>query len=375
MKKNLFLQITLAVVVLCAAIFLFVYANREGKQDKIFEQATEEVDFGGEMLAYQNLSGTTALMEMLFPKIVENMIAKNEKLTPEQIEITKGISANLLKLLDIRSFQAVAASSNQVDKNIFVYKSSLVISPETTSILVNKSAENRPLKLYALPADTKIAFALQTDFAAIWQQIKKQMNDRNPVWQNIQDLKQQNIDIDAVLNSLQGEMSLVIAGTPDRLRFKAELPDRTGAVANLLQQFLPAAPGSNKTEIPIAANLTVNIMYKTGKVCFVSGNYQSGNGKALKANAKLASMLKYLPEEGTGYILMNIQQSDIDIAHLLLSIYQPELRKTVNLSPFAFIGIDRKFAHGTAGTIVSDFSIPQLQSGMPMMMMNIMFNQ
>ena len=74
MKKNLFLQITLAVVVLCAAIFLFVYANREDKQDKIFEQATEEVDFGGEMLAYQNLSGTTALMEMLFPKIVENMM-------------------------------------------------------------------------------------------------------------------------------------------------------------------------------------------------------------------------------------------------------------------------------------------------------------
>ena len=73
--------------------------------DPYFDQATKYVDFGGETLSYHNTTAISAELNSQLPEICMGFCKDNKSAV-----LASDISKLLLRLLDLPSFRAVAAS-------------------------------------------------------------------------------------------------------------------------------------------------------------------------------------------------------------------------------------------------------------------------
>ena len=88
----------------------------------IFNTAVKEVDMGGEMLTYQNLTRITDFAQNELPPLITAMVAEQSQLPPQVNAMLKERLDLIWKMLDLNAFKAVAASSVEIAPDLFVAK-------------------------------------------------------------------------------------------------------------------------------------------------------------------------------------------------------------------------------------------------------------
>ncbi len=348
--------------------------------DPYFHTAIKNVDMNGEMLNYRNLTAVTAFVQNELPDIFIRVMESSGKaqLAPQDKAAWRERGNFILNLLNLTSFKAVAASSVKISPDLYVAKNSLVIAPESKSILLNKNVKNKPLDYMSLPADTRLALAGEIDLGSAWQQIKlAAAKSADPETRQIitsaEALKMQGFDLDALFSALNGRFSVLLAGDDAlTMRFKVELPDKNGALSALLKRFLPPAPGSNQAALPLPmpSGVPPMVIYAENTVILASdAAVLAKPAQTLASLPKFREFAKHLPPQGCSYIVCNIPQGATDTVNMLTSL-NPDMPK-LELKPFAFIAVGRATESGSADTVVSDFSFAQLdiaylKSFMPM---------
>ncbi|MCI5780038.1 MAG: hypothetical protein MR051_09560 [Lentisphaeria bacterium] len=344
--------------------------------DPFFHTAVKHVDTGGEMLMYQNLTTMMFVLDRQLPNFLIQLAAADEdgKVSPELVK--KGADV-AMKLLDLMSFRAMAASSSEVAHRRFVYKSFTVISPESRSVLVNREAKNRPVNVLDLPFDTRFALSLDIAPGAVWQQVKAEIAAAaTPELSNlvsaVESLKEEGIDVDSLLGSMSGELFILITGDSlENLGVRIDLPDRDGKLGAQLKTILPPAEGSNAAplQLPVPAGAP-QVVYAPGKVQLVSDmKMLAAPEKTLAKRAVYAKYAKFLPAEGTDYFVVDIPKSLTDLGNTLIEA-QSEGTMALRLKPLFFAAVNRRTPEGIAGVAVSNFSLFRLQSTLPLAQMS-----
>lgn len=343
--------------------------------DPFFHTAVKHVDTGGEMLMYQNLTTMMFVIDRQLPNFLIQLAAADEdgKVSPELVK--KGADV-AMKLLDLMSFRAMAASSSEVAPRRFVYKSFTVISPESRSILVNREAKNRPVNVLNLPFDTRFALSLDIAPGAMWQQVKAEIAaaaapELNDLVSTVEALKDEGIDVDALLGSLSGELFILVTGDSlENLGVRIDLPDRDGKLSAQLKTFLPPAEGSNAAplQLPVPVGAP-QVVYAPGKVQIVSDmKMLAAPEKTLAQRAVYAKYAKFLPAEGTDYFVVDFPKSLTDLGNTLIEA-QVEGTVPLRLKPLFFAAVNRRTPEGISGVAVSNFSLFRLQSTLPLVQM------
>lgn len=339
--------------------------------DPYFQTAIKEVDMGGEMLTYKNLDAATAFIQNEVPSIIIRTIASSGKnqLTPQfQTALQERLNF-IFDLLDLSSFQAVAASSVKLSPTLFVAKNALVISPRSQSILLNRNVKNIPLDYMTLPADTRLAVCAGIDLGATWQQIKAAAAksadpETRAILTSAENLKQQGFDLDAIFASLNGKFSLLLAGNDAlSMRFKVEIPDKNGALSQLLKNFMPPVAGSNQASLPVPmpSGVPPVMIYARNSVVLASdASVMAKPAQTIAQLPKFREFARHLPQNGCAYMICNIPQGATETVNMLLSL-NPDLPE-FDLQPFAFAAVGRATSSGRADVIVSDFSLAQIDT-------------
>lgn len=338
--------------------------------DPYFKQATGHVDFGGESLTYNNISGLMAKLNSGLPDIC-SALSGDEKTSARSRDLLN----LLIKLWDLKSFRAVATSSLQAAPDVFVYKQALIVAPESNSILLSLNEKNHPLDWQNLPADTRLAVSTALDIPRTWERIKLELAaSGNPDMQAhmmaIEMLKSQGIDLDELLNSVRGNFSLLVTGdTINAWNIKISIPDIKGNISAQLKNDFPPAPGSNFFEMP-AAGRRFRLIYSDKAVVIVSDpKLLAPPAQKLGSLPKFREYAKYLPADGCGYYIIDIPQAWTDF------FSQINQNPALKFKPFSFVAVSSKIPDGEKMTAVSDFSFIQAQFSVIMMNLKMLKNR
>ncbi|MBE6400399.1 MAG: hypothetical protein E7041_09715 [Lentisphaerae bacterium] len=324
--------------------------------DPYFDQATKHVDFGGEMLSYQNTSAISAELNSQLPEICAGFCKDDNSAV-----LASDISKLILRLLDLSSLRAVAVSSKQIAPDVFVFKQAVIFDPETKSILVNPANQNRMLTWQNLPADTRLALEIDLNIPHAWNRIKSEIAaSGNPDIQKLQtaldELKNNGVDLDQILDSATGRFSLLVTGNNlHDLNIRVVIPDQNNLISSKLKPVLPPRPDSNTFEIVLAAR-TIQVVYAEKSIVVVTDpKLLAAPERTLVSLPQFQQFAKQLPDSGCNYFIMNMPQDVMDFINLL----KPELH--LDLKPFSFVAIGSKIPGGEKLTVASDFSLVQMQ--------------
>ncbi len=343
-----------------------------------FNSSVKYVDAGGEFFYYSSNKAAIDMCNQYLPLILKTIWEKES-----YAAVANDALDSSLKLLNLGAFKAQAASSVEVAPGIFVAKAFSLTDMNAKSILIDPAAKNQPLNYLALPADTRVALKAQVNFAHIWNMLYDEVkNHPNPeikkLTADLDMIKQQyGVDAAAIACSIVGDLEILITGTTkENAAIKVVIPDKDGAVAALLQKFLPMTK-ENKAVIPVKEiGMNFTIIYGKGKITVVSDEkLLAAPVKTLASSPNFQKFAKYLPVSGNGYMIVDIPQELIDYLYKELDINEaPVSFKTLLdkiVKPIAIAAVFRVEKDGYYAVSASNFSLPQtvtMFQGLPVML-------
>ena len=348
-----------------AACGISLSALGANNSEAAFNATIKHLDMGGETLYYQNASGLHELVNNTIPKIV-TIATQDMPESAEKSAIINGVNS-LIKLINISAFKASGLSSKEIAPGLYDLKLFTLLDRSQKSILFQPVTAAKPLAWRNLPADTVLAFAGKIDLGYVWQMIYQEMlNNPDPMIKmfaaQIEPLKQSGIDVNAMLNSIRGELKFTVSASDmQSYAISVIIPDADGAVSAFMKRQLPP-PQGNKLTIPTPVG-NVDITYLRGKIKAIlkSAAYTPVAGK-LGYLPEFKAFSRFAPSKGNGYLVVS------GTTGLLNNIIRnlPEEAKVLqsmlsNIKPVAVLSVWHDTADGCKGEVFSTFSIPQLQ--------------
>lgn len=333
--------------------------SKSPEQQK-FEKTTKYVDAGGEAFLYTNTKGIEKFVNEKVPATVR-ILTKNSN--GEQDKMISAAVNSLLKLFNVKAFQAFAASSVDCGDNLYVHKQFLLIDKNEQSIFVNPTAKNEPVDWMNLPADTRFAFKGNVNFSHVWTMIKNEFNSNHPLYKDLASVLE-NQKVNASLKDFNGEVEFLLTG--DSLRnaaFSLVIPDASGKFLELAQDGLKHRLINNKAEFPIGRLMKLTIEFKENKMFL----YSKRAGETA-ANKKLADLPQYqkfakvLPKTGCGYVVADLPQS---VYNQIKAYFNNEGKVCelidLYLKPISAVAISTVEKDGCLTVSASNFSVAQVQ--------------
>lgn len=307
MKKFLCLLFSLS----CAVT---MFAAPDAAQ--IFRNTTRHVDLDGNNLLYINTTELGSMINALPGNIGKTVSALNEK--PENVDnIVKGAEI-ILKTLNLNALKAAASSEKQYKKDLFLSKSVLYFGKAAALPgLFNTSHYSNDLSLNAtlaeFPADVIAAVKfpcypeglfndLEKNIAATGNAKIKKLYEKAKA-----EIVKENIDTKAMLTSIGGNWSIVIAGNSEaNLRFTLTIPDHNGALTAYLKKVFPVAPKTpdrSLIQTPFK-EMKPAILYLDKKVVLTSNT--DLYAKVEKAFALPADFIRMLPANAASFKVVRL---------------------------------------------------------------------
>lgn len=359
MKKHLLLASFLSCV-FGATLFAAPAQNPAA----VFKAAVEQVDSCGEMLYYQNTAGVEKLLHKFIPDLL-NTALKDQPTAPT----INSAYNSLLNLINIKAIQAVASSSKEITPDLYVYKSFILIDKQQKSILIDPTAANAPVDWRSYPADTVVAVKGKINFPHIWQMIKDEIRKSpDPAIQSldmqIEMLKKTGIDIDAVMQALDGDLELLITFSNENFAIKLTIPDKNGKLTAWSKSFLPPQANSGRSAaMPIPGfSETVIALYQPGKIVLATDEKLFNKPEATLGDLpEFKNFNANLPASGNGVVILNLSGNLLNFIKNSLQTLPEVAQITAKIPPMALIAVSSTASNGEKYTCVSNFSIPQLQ--------------
>ena len=344
-----------------SAIAFSASAAPSANASEKFDKAIKQVDIGGEMLFYQNTDGIQNFFNKFVPGLLQSALKDNQAAPL----IIQGWNS-FYKMINLSAFEACAASSRQIENDLYVMKSFLLFDRQAKSLLFSPEIVNTPLYWQNFPANTIFAVKVRINLANFWKVIVNELqNSPDPTFQallmQIAMLKQSGMDVAAIISSVDGYLELIVAGNNiKKTAIKLEIPDKTGALSAVIKPLI----SQEKLNIPDFP-LEFKVSYAPGKVIFCS-NERVFSGKTAKLGnlpifKKFASQL---PAQGNGVVVFNLSPNLISQIKSVLAAESQLSILCKFLSPMALLGIQSSEPTGEKTVTASNFSITQAyQSG------------
>ncbi len=357
MKKNL---LSLLFIICSAAMPLAAQPANEARVK--FDATIKYVDAGGEMLHYQDNKAIADIFNKYLPPVLK-LIWADSSFAP---------SANcaldsLLKIINIKAFQAQAASSVEAAPGIYVAKSFTLTDMQAQSILIDPALKNQPLNFYDLPADTRVACKFQINLGHIWQLVYGEIKDSpdKEIKKLAVDLKHiketTGIDVAAIAAGINGEAEILLTGTNmDNAALKIVLPDKNGQLTALLQRFLP--PQQNNIASISTKIGDVFVIYEKGKIIAATDRKLfTVPAKRLADDPGFIRFAKDLPVDGCGFLYIDFSKDVIETVKKELDVPEDIMNIADNfIKPLTVVSVVRVEKDGYYQMAVSNISLAQL---------------
>lgn len=352
MKKHLLMTLCSIAVVCCTAGW-----DTIKKTDPYFEATIKNVDIGGEMLLYQNISKPM--------RSCDRMLKGLGKVADEKDPTTQSLFVAFAKMLDVTSFKAIAQSSVKVEKGVYLYKQFVLTRKNTKSILAGEALKNEKLDhmIASLPADTRLALHGNFNMVYLLKRLTEEFaaTGNKTLIDGLAKLRTQSkaegVDIDAWAESACGPMMLVISGElPQDLKVAIAISDKNGVLSGLLRkQYKPKENESSYpiTGIPIFPK--AQLVYSEGCILLVSDPaILAKPAKMLGDDPRYSKYLPLLPKEGSGFMVVDVNPNFAALANFMI----PEDKRCITIRPFRIVAVDCRRENGIASTMASNFSLP-----------------
>jgi len=337
-------------------------------KSRIRKITMSHVDNDGEYLKYQDLTALMAKIDKLPDFACSIAIAFD--VSDDGLAMIREGSRILMRVLNLRALKATASSSKMIDENCYCQKEySYMGSDIKKPSILTVCNENIPLNWRNLPADTVLAFCFQANLIPVYRNAMAEFSASSiPEFQNVvkivDNLKNQGIDIEAILEDTHGPVSGYLAGTSHTdMSFMLEIPDTNGFISRKLQESFPPIPGTNYVGFgPIDGSLpTLDpiLVYGNGKVTLYSSN-EVRTTVPRKTLGSLAFFRKAaLPARGNCYFILKVDQQLIDYG-ISLAHQNPKLETLLKkyIHPIYFAGVSTTDDNGIQTIAYSNFSIP-----------------
>ena len=359
---------------MCSVVAVFGLAGccTSKSSDPYFDATIKNVDQGGEMLSYCNI---TVPMRS-WDKTVANFGKMSESNDPA----TRNFFIAFAKMLDLTSFKAMAQSSVETEKGLYIYKQFVLTDPDTKSILAGEAMANNDVApmIGSLPADTRLALYGNFNASYLLKRLTEEFaatGDKELI-DGLAEIKAKSkaegVDIDAWAESASGSMILVVTGeSPLDMKILIGIADKDGVLSNLLRKKYQPKEGESSYPITgLKLFPKAQLVYSKGCIMLVSDpKIMEKPAKMLGATPRYAKYVKLLPKTGSGFMIVDVNQSFAT----LINIMVPEEKRGVTVKPFSLAMVDFSTEDGIACTAVSDFSLPMswvniMDSAMPVIM-------
>lgn len=278
---------------------------------QIFRNTTRHVDLDGNNLLYINTTELGSMINALPGNIGKTVSALNEK--PENVDnIVKGAEI-ILKTLNLSALKAAASSEKQYKKDLFLSKSVLYFGKAAALPgLFNTSHYSNDLSLNAtlaeFPADVIAAVKFPCYPEGLFNDLEKNIaatgnaKIKKLYAKAKAEIAKENIDTKAILTSIGGNWSIVIAGNSEaNLRFTLTIPDNNGALTAYLKKVFPVdpkTPDRSLIQTPFK-EMKPAILYLDKKVVLTSNT--DLYAKVEKAFALPADFIRMLPANAASF--------------------------------------------------------------------------
>ena len=330
--------------------------------DPYFGATIKHVDQGGEMLSYSNLT---------VPMVSCNDLLTNlGKAAKPDDPVAQDLCAVFARMLDLTSFKAMAQSSVEAEKGLYIYKQFVLTDKNTKSVLSAKALQNGKLDhmISSLPADTRLALCGNFNMSYILKRLTEEFaaSGNQEMIDGLAKLrteaKTKGMDIDAWAASACGPMILVVSGkTPLEMKIVIGIADKDGVLSTLLRRKYQ--PKEGESSFPITGLdyfPKAQLVYSNGCILLVSDpKILEKPEKMLGSVPRYGKYLSLLPKEGTGFIIIDITPGFADIINAMI----PEDQRSITVKPISLAAVDFCSEEGIACTIVSDFSLPMSWTG------------
>ena len=322
-----------------------------------FKQATKYVDPNGESYVYTNLRGIEKFVNKYVPAAVGILTQDNPKTAAIAVP-----AANAVKnLLNVSAFKAVAYSSVEAEKDIYIDKTFVLFDRKAQSIFIDPNPVNVPLNWMALPADTRIAVKFNLNLAHAWALIKKEIAATQ--WNAQLAQFTQIPELNLILDNFHSDVELLVTGTSlNDLAVKAVVTDKDNHIAAAVRKFAGEMVKNDTIEIPLQKNFKITVMLTPGKIIAVSSpKLMLPPEKTLASKPLYRKYAKYLPKNGTGYVVIDIPQESID----LLKAQFKDSRAVVQLidlflKPVSAVGVSTAEKDGAYSISAANISFAQV---------------
>ena len=291
-----------------------------------FRNATRYIDPNGEMYLYTNTVGIEKLVNEMLPATVKIFTQSD----PQAAAIADPTVKAVLNLLNIKAFRAVAFSSVEAEKDLYISKEFVLFDRNAKSIFIDPTAKNKPLNWAALPADTRIAFRMNLNLAYIWKLVKKEVA-ATPWYKQFGEIIE-HPELNLVLNNFHGDIELLVTGTSlNDVACFASIPDNNGHIAAAVKKAVGDQVKNNTVVIPMGPSFTITVKFMPGKiVAYTSPKLLAPPKKTLASLPRYQKMAKYLPANGTDYFVLDIPE---EVIILLKAEFKkhPETVKLIDL--------------------------------------------
>ena len=331
--------------------------------------ALKEVDLGGEMLAWNDLTFLTPLLNEKFPAMVKILTQKME-----EAPIINQVVKSTIKLVNVQAFKGVAASSIEYRPGIFVTKSFLLADTGARSIFIDNTRKNVALNWTQLPADTRVAIKAHINLAQVWQLIYHEMkNNPDPVIRKFTEemdaeLNKEGVDLHKLAATINGDFEILITGSNIQdVAAKVVIPDKNGAISALLKKELPPKQGSNIALIPTPLGINIQVIYEQDRIVAVSHpKLLQRPEKTLASVPHFSKYAEVVPGNGFAYAVIDIPE---DVLNMVKANFNdlPELVQLFDqfIQPISIVSVMQVKSNGSKTVAASNFSLARLKVLLP----------
>ena len=283
---------------------------------QIFRNTTRHVDLDGSNLFYFNATELGSVIND-FPATAGRILSSFDA-DQEKINTFVNGAEIALKTLNFSALKAAASSEKQYKKDLFLSKSVLYFGKAAALPgLFNTSHYSNDLSLNAtlaeFPADVIAAVKfpcypeglfndLEKNIAATGNAKIKKLYEKAKA-----EIAKENIDTKAILTSIGGNWSIVIAGNSEaNLRATVTIPDNNGALAAYLKKVVPVTsetPDRSLIQTPFK-EMKPAILYLDKKVVLTSNT--DLYAKVEKSFALPADFVRMLPANAASFKVVRL---------------------------------------------------------------------
>lgn len=335
----------------CTAAVVLAAPDNTGKN---LQKAMSRVDVAGEYLSVQ-----------VTPKEYLHYLDNIPQFNPNKPEtLAQFFLKRLHRGLGFHLVKSMASSSKEAAPGCWVFKTYGYMGAENMqlpNLFSSLAAPQKNLDFPQLPADTILAISFNMDAAGIYTALRNELQKSKEFAALIKNAeasaRQKGIDINAILKSASGNFKILVAGAaPAGLRISVEIPDKTGAVAQIIRAAFNLPPNAVSANLPI--------FFIPAKITFRSGNIVLNTEKQAPANiGKLGdapafrNYISRIGSRGDGYFVMHVTQEQAQIVQAMLP---PDIKGLINIKPFSMLSLLQIQREGVYSVSAADFSMTSL---------------